>query len=64
LIRKLNNKQKKIYKKRTIVENYHSWIKKFVKIKSLNEKKISSYRGLLLLGISIIINRRILKNKL
>lgn len=63
LIRKLNNKQKKIYKRRTIVENYHSWLKKFSKIKSLYEHNINSYRGLLLLGICIIINRRIVKNK-
>jgi hypothetical protein len=38
LIRKMNNKQKEIYKKRTIIENYHSWIKKFSKIKSLYER--------------------------
>ena len=63
LIRKLNSKQKKIYKKRTIIENYHSWLKKFLKIKSLNERNISSYKGLLLLSISIIISRRTIKNK-
>jgi hypothetical protein len=59
----MNNKQKEIYKKRIIIENYHSWIKKFPKIKSLYERNIDSYKGLLLLGISIIINRRIVKNK-
>lgn len=63
LIRKMNIKQKKIYKKRTIIENYHSWIKKFPKIKSLYERNIDSYKGLLLLGISLIINRRVVKNK-
>lgn len=62
-LRKLNPKQKKIYKKRTIVENYHSWIKKFPKIKCLYERNIDSYRGLVLLGIAIIINRRIIKVK-
>ena len=62
LIRKFNQKQKEIYKKRNIVENYHSWIKKFPKIKCLYEHKIEYYRGLLLVGISIIINRRIIKN--
>lgn len=61
LIRKLNTKQKKIYNKRVVIENYHSWIKKFLKIKSLYERNIESYRGLLLLGISIIINRRIIR---
>ncbi len=58
-LRKFNVNQKKIYKKRTIIENYHSWIKKFTKVKSLYEHNIDSYRGLLLLAISIIINRRI-----
>jgi len=58
----MNICQKKIYKKRTIIENYHSRIKKFVKIKSLYEKNINNYMGLVLLGISIIINRRIIIN--
>lgn len=63
LIRKLNSKQKSIYRNRTIIENYHSWLKRFSKIKCLYERGIESYRGLLLLGISIIINRRITKNQ-
>lgn len=63
LMRPFNEKQKKIYKKRNIIENYHSWLKKFIKIKCLYEHKIDYYRGLLLLGISIIIHRRINKNK-
>lgn len=63
LIRKLNVKQKKIYKKRTIVENYHSWIKKFPKIHLLYEHNLENYKGLLLIAISIIIHRRILINK-
>ena len=64
LIRKLNKTQKKIYKKRIIVENYHSWIKKFPKIKSLHERNIENYKGLLFLAISLIIKRRIVKNEL
>jgi hypothetical protein len=63
LKRIMNTKQKKIYKKRIIIENYHSWIKKFPKVKSLYERKIKYYKGLLLIGISIIIQRRIIKNK-
>lgn len=63
LIRVFNKKQKKIYNKRIIIENYHSWIKKFQKIKCLYEHNIDYYRGLLLLGISIVIHRRIIKNK-
>lgn len=62
LFRYFNNKEEKIYKKRIIVENYHAWIKKFKKIKCFYEHKIEYYRGLLLLGVSIIINRRINKN--
>lgn len=62
-LRILNEKQKKIYKKRNIIENYHSWIKKFPKIKSLYERNINNYKGLLLIAVSIIINRRTLKNK-
>jgi len=63
LIRVFNNKQKEIYRKRKIIENYHSWIKKFPKIKSLYERNIEYYKGLLFVGISIIINRRIINNK-
>ena len=59
LLRILNKKQKEIYRKRIIIENYHSWIKKFKKIKYLFERNINNYKSLLLLGISIIINRRI-----
>lgn len=61
LIRKLTMHQEKIYKKRIKLENFHSWIKKFSKIKSLYEKKINNYKGLLLLGMSIIVYRRIFK---
>lgn len=63
LLRHLNMKQKNILKKRHIVENYFSWIKRMPKIKHLYEKNINSYKGLLLIASSIIISRRILKNK-
>jgi transposase len=59
LIRKLNNKQKGILKKRVIVENFFSWIKKFQKIKYLYERSIKNYNGLLLLTISIITFKRL-----
>ena len=62
-IRIMNRKEKEIYKKRIKIENYHSWIKKFKKISSLYERNIDNYRGLLLVGISIIISRRIISNK-
>jgi hypothetical protein len=63
-IRTLNTKQKKIYKKRLKIENYHAWIKKFPKIKSLYEHNIEYYKGLLLIGICIIIKRRTINNNL
>lgn len=59
LLRILNGSEKKVYKKRIKIENYHSWIKKFCKIKYLYETKIENYKGLLLLGISLITYRRI-----
>jgi hypothetical protein len=60
LLRILNKHDLKKYKKRIIVENYHSWIKKLCKIKYLYETNIENYKGLLLLlGISMIIYRRI-----
>ena len=59
LLRKRNKRQNEIYKKRSIIENYHSWLKKFSKIKLLYERNIYSYRGLVLLGISVLIYRRI-----
>ena len=60
LLRILNVTQKKIYKKRNKIENYHSWIKKFPKIKSLYERNIEYYKGLLFVGLLIIINRRLI----
>jgi hypothetical protein len=62
LFRDFDKQQSKIYKKRIIIENYHSWLKKFVKIRTFNEKKIYYFKGLLLLAISVIINRRIWNN--
>ena len=63
LIRNFSEKEIKIYKNRTKIENYHSWIKKFHKIKYLQERNLEYYKGLVLLGVSIIISRRIVKNK-
>ena len=62
LLRPFNKTQSKIYKKRIKIENYHSWIKKFTKISSLHERNIDNYMGLLYLGISVIIQRRIWSN--
>lgn len=63
LIRTFSKNEEKIYKKRTKVENYNSWIKKFPKVKCLYERNISNYRGLLSLANSIIISRRVHKLK-
>ena len=58
LIKTLNKKQEKIYKKRIIIENFFSWIKKAPKIKHFYEKTVASYKGLLMLRIAIIIAKR------
>jgi hypothetical protein len=56
---KLNKKQKQMYKKRTIIESFFSWIKNYPIINQNYQKTISSYKGLLLLVSSIIISNRI-----
>jgi len=38
LIKKLTTKEKEIYRKRIIVENYFSWIKAYPKIDKIYEK--------------------------
>uniref|UniRef100_A0A6C0CAK5 Transposase IS4-like domain-containing protein n=1 Tax=viral metagenome TaxID=1070528 RepID=A0A6C0CAK5_9ZZZZ len=49
----------KIYRKRTIVENSFSWLKRYAKIDRIYEKKKKSWEGLLLMATSIIIfNKR------
>jgi len=63
LIRRFNKQENEIYKKRIIIENYHSWIKKFPKIKSIHEKLLHNYVGLLFLGMSMIISRRLVRVK-
>lgn len=63
LIKKFTEKEEEIYRKRMKIENYHSWIKKFPKINALTERKLIYYEGFLLLGISIILHRRIFENK-
>ena len=59
LLRIMNNKQLRILKKRHIVENFFSWLKRFSKIKCLYERNIKSYKGLIFLAFSIILARRI-----
>ena len=54
--------QKIILIKRHKVENFFSWMKRFVKIKHIYEKNLENYKGLLFLAFSIILARRILKN--
>ena len=57
--RSLKKKYIKIYHKRIIVENFFSWIKAYPKIDKIYEKSLESYRGLLLLGISMLIYKRL-----
>lgn len=62
LLRYLNMQRIKILKKRHVVENFFSWIKKFPKIKHLYERKIDSYKGLLFMSLIIILSRRVLNS--
>ena len=55
----LTKNEIKIYKKRIIVENFFSWLKKYPKIDKIYEKTIASYTGLLMMVISLIIFNRI-----
>lgn len=64
--RKRNNKDKSLkkneivkYKKRIIVENTFSWLRKNAKIDKIYEKTLKSYEGCLLLSVSILIYKRI-----
>jgi hypothetical protein len=56
---KFNKKQMEIYKGRTIIESFFSWIKQFPVINQNYQKTITSYTGLLLLASSIIICNKI-----
>jgi IS5 family transposase len=54
----LTKREKRIYKKRIIVENSFSWIRMFAKIDRYYEKTLKSFNGLILLAFSIIIFKR------
>ena len=56
--RSLKTNQIKIYRKRIIVENTFSWLKRNAKIDKIYEKTEESYMALLLLSISILIYKR------
>ena len=56
--KKFSKKEMETYSKRTIVENFFSWVKRYPKINCIYEKSTKSYNGLLLLSISrLMINR-------
>ena len=55
----LKKKHVQIYKKRIIVENFFAWIKAYPKINCIYEKTSESFKGLLLLSISILIYKRL-----
>ena len=59
-LKKLSNKEKKIYKKLIVVENYYSWIKQFPKLMFVFEKSMNNYKQLLYLATSILIFNRFL----
>ena len=54
-IRKLTEKQKKIYKKRTVVENSYSWLKQYPKMNCMYEKRVCNFKGLALFAYSDIL---------
>jgi hypothetical protein len=58
-IRKLTPEQKKIYKKRIIVENSYAWIKAYPVLNRMNQKTIKSYMGLLFLANSLILIKKV-----
>ena len=53
-IRKLTEEQKKIYKKRTVVENSYSWLKWYPKMNCMSEKRVCNFKGLALFAYSDI----------
>lgn len=57
-MRYLNKKQKKIYKKRIVVENFFAIIKKYPKINCVYEKLKSSFEGLVLFLFSAILVKK------
>lgn len=61
--RKLTVAQDKIYKKRTIVELSFAWTKSYAVINQNYEKTIPSYNGLLILCNSIILSKKINKER-
>lgn len=56
---KLNKTQKKIYKKRTIIENGFSWNYKNKRIKNFNEKDYNNYYSFLYISFLKLILRRL-----
>jgi hypothetical protein len=61
-IRKLKIRKRRYIKKakkRYVVEAFNSWIHKFPKITRVVEKSIASFRGILLLGCSLVIKNKI-----
>jgi hypothetical protein len=62
LLRKMNTakrKYRKIQNKRLVVENFNSWLHKYPKLDRVIEKSTKSFRGLLLLGCSILVNNKL-----
>jgi len=61
LRKKMVQKRKYIKKgkKRYVVEAFNSWIHKFPKITKVTEKSIASFRGIILLGCSLVVKNKI-----
>jgi len=56
---KATEQQKKIYKKRVIIESFFSWMKNYPVINQNYQKTLKSYLGLVLLAASLIISKRV-----
>lgn len=58
-IKNMDTKEKEIYKKRIVVENYFSWIKNTPKIMNVIERSIKSYEAIVKIITSELISKKI-----
>ena len=48
-----------ICKKRVVIENSFAWLKKYPKMNIVIEKTSNSYKGLILLAFSLVVNNKL-----
>ena len=56
---RIKKEYKKLYNKRIIIENYHAWLKDYIKIKTLKERNIKNYTSMVHFAVAIMIHRKI-----